>query len=457
MNCEELTLVFQDLLIDGRDLLGRPDVAEHLKECPSCKWQCARALETLEAITPSRQVSASAELKQRIVSGFSEYAPLRDPGKIPTAFNSVPVPMIQFRKSNGRLSMKQRFAFSGLALAAAILLAAWLSLLGRPLSAMEQIAATVREAKSYMFEIVMDSGAAGKKIKTKVFWMAPGSVRMEDYADGEPTEVKVFPHRQPGIRIDPKRQSFMRMPAQLGAVSPLLLVMKLGDFHGRADRQLGKKQINRLAVEGFEIAVTKVDPGVPAGKLEIWVDAATKLPVLMEAEIPESGAKTKLRFVDFQWDLPLDEKLFDPTPPANYADNTPQPPKIEEQTELIAAGLELYAELFGGHYPRVKMVYGDVTMREVGKKLGIDERPTAEQIKSDNYGRYLRAIGGFAWVNTILRENADAAYYGKTVGAKDKDDVLLRWKLDDGRYRVIYGDRRAEIVSSEQLKKLEGK
>ncbi len=49
------------------------------------------------------------------------------------------------------------------------------------------------------------------------------------------------------------------------------------------------------------------------------------------------------------------------------------------------------------------------------------------------------------------------AYYGQTVGPKDKDKVLLRWKLDDGRYEVIFGDLRAETVTAERLHKLEGK
>jgi hypothetical protein len=47
------------------------------------------------------------------------------------------------------------------------------------------------------------------------------------------------------------------------------------------------------------------------------------------------------------------------------------------------------------------------------------------------------------------------AYYGKTVGPQDKDKVLLRWKLDDGRYEVIFGDLRAEAVTAERLRALE--
>jgi hypothetical protein len=58
---------------------------------------------------------------------------------------------------------------------------------------------------------------------------------------------------------------------------------------------------------------------------------------------------------------------------------------------------------------------------------------------------------GFAHINSILRDNADAAYYGKTVGPNDKDKVLLRWKLVDGKYQVVFGELHAEIVTAERL------
>ncbi len=64
---------------------------------------------------------------------------------------------------------------------------------------------------------------------------------------------------------------------------------------------------------------------------------------------------------------------------------------------------------------------------------------------------------GFDEIFAVQRYNFDFAYNGKTVGAKDKDKVLLRWKLDDGRYEVIFGDLRAETVTAERLRGLEGK
>jgi hypothetical protein len=57
--------------------------------------------------------------------------------------------------------------------------------------------------------------------------------------------------------------------------------------------------------------------------------------------------------------------------------------------------------------------------------------------------------------DTLVQGNKDPAYYGKTVTPKDADTVLLRWKLSDKEYRVIFGDLHAETVSPEKLAELE--
>ena len=55
----------------------------------------------------------------------------------------------------------------------------------------------------------------------------------------------------------------------------------------------------------------------------------------------------------------------------------------------------------------------------------------------------------------LQADDRDPAYHGDTVTARDFDRVLLRWRLDDGRYRVVYGDLRVETVSAERLVELE--
>ena len=93
------------------------------------------------------------------------------------------------------------------------------------------------------------------------------------------------------------------------------------------------------------------------------------------------------------------------------------------------------------------------------KAAGIAYPPTLEQMQQnkETYHRVSEAHQGFAWFNRVLRANPDVAYYGKTVGPQDTDKVLLRWKLDDGKYQVLFGDLRNETATAERLRALEGK
>jgi hypothetical protein len=53
------------------------------------------------------------------------------------------------------------------------------------------------------------------------------------------------------------------------------------------------------------------------------------------------------------------------------------------------------------------------------------------------------------------RDGNDPAYYGKDVNVGDANTVLMRWKISEGNYRVIYGDLSAENVTAEKLKQME--
>jgi hypothetical protein len=89
----------------------------------------------------------------------------------------------------------------------------------------------------------------------------------------------------------------------------------------------------------------------------------------------------------------------------------------------------------------------------------VTEEQPASPPKKRRHGRrrFQQATGGFAAMTLIFRHNPDAAYYGKTVSPNDKDKVLFRWRLDDGRYEVIFGDLHSETVTAERLRALEGK
>ena len=55
------------------------------------------------------------------------------------------------------------------------------------------------------------------------------------------------------------------------------------------------------------------------------------------------------------------------------------------------------------------------------------------------YGSY-----GMSWINSLQRDYPECRLPGKTVTGKIREGAL-RWKLDDGQYRVIYGDLKSRM------------
>jgi len=48
----------------------------------------------------------------------------------------------------------------------------------------------------------------------------------------------------------------------------------------------------------------------------------------------------------------------------------------------------------------------------------------------------------------LAKEGKEPMYYGDTVTAEDGDLVLMRWKISDDEYRVIFGDLTVENASA---------
>jgi hypothetical protein len=268
--------------------------------------------------------------------------------------------------------------------------------------------------------------------------------------------TNIFSADKPGIEIDLKDKTFRRIPPHLGSSSPLMALDKLSTFSGRADRELGNKQLDGRMARGFEIDARKIDPNIFAGPVEIWTDAASNLPMQLSWEIQAVPLPSVLVMRDFEWNIDLDTKLFDPVAPEGYRDATPKPRTLEERIQDMVASFKTYAELSGGHYPRTEHPYGDVLLDEMLRMIGVQGQPTPDDVRTEKYAEVQKAVRGFAELSMILRDNANAAYHGTTVGLKDSGKVLFRWKLDDGRHEIIYGDLRAEPVTGERLRELEG-
>jgi len=235
---------------------------------------------------------------------------------------------------------------------------------------------------------------------------------------------------------------------------------------------LGRSNIDGIEVEGFRTT----DPNFMGGMMtqvdvKIWVDVKSHLPVRFEMDL-EMGAEMGLgadmhaRSVlhGFQWNVSVDASEFEPVIPDDYTPLTEEPikmPAMDEETAL--EGLKLFADSSGAYPEKLDLMTllsraSDLATKDMpsieelveqGKKVDMDAR-TQAMIKTM---RPIQSLGMFYMM--LVQEQRDPVYHGDIVTPADEDQVLLRWKVSETEYRVIFGSLRAENVTADVLAELE--
>ncbi|MGB2806274.1 MAG: LamG domain-containing protein [Sedimentisphaerales bacterium] len=232
--------------------------------------------------------------------------------------------------------------------------------------------------------------------------------------------------------------------------------------------ELGRSVIDGVVVEGFEATDPALYGGAMGGsaKISLWVDVVTWLPVLTEMDI-ELSEQMRIQGViyDYQWDIQVDEAEFEPVIPQNFKPFTTDSLKMPSMSEVGAVeGLKLFAELTGKYPEDLNMM---TLMQQVGK-LRNSQSPVAEQFRqkleqaeSDEervaaimeITQPIQSIGMFYMM--LVQDKKDPAYYGETVTPEFPHAVLMRWRAEDGSYRVIFGDLTVADVTAAELAELE--
>jgi hypothetical protein len=236
---------------------------------------------------------------------------------------------------------------------------------------------------------------------------------------------------------------------------------------------LGRSTVDSIDAEGFGTT----DPNCrgaasgiknPQVEIKVWIDVRTRLPVRYESRtrgLNEMGGKSSFEFVmhDFQWDVPVVAAEFEPPAvPDGYmllVEKSPGPVNEETTVQALSQCVELLGKYPGSlsvALPRGLQVELDKSDRPAAVKLKEELKGLTEQERIDrlmDVGMPLRRLSRF-YVG-LVDDRKDPGYYGMSVTAQDADKVLMRWKVSDSEYRVIYGDLHAETVSPERLTELE--
>lgn len=251
--------------------------------------------------------------------------------------------------------------------------------------------------------------------------------------------------------------------------SPDRLIKSLQNLTLDADRELGRRMIDGREAIGFEISGEKVGFGPPFFEntedihVEVWVDAESAAPARLVlhftwtlsqiSDIPIVPTyDVEAVYDQFELDVPLAAEIFEPVIPDDYKPGSftqQQRSVLAEEADMIEA-LRVFAEN-AGRYPEslqlmdltyeVSYLMGSLqAQRLVAKREGKDvgDLPDIQVI-----GQELQGLIYFAMLETSGRK---PEYAGESVKPGDEESVLLRWVLEDGRERVVYGDLQVETI-----------
>ncbi|MHC4087324.1 MAG: hypothetical protein ACYSWZ_21880 [Planctomycetota bacterium] len=182
-----------------------------------------------------------------------------------------------------------------------------------------------------------------------------GSVE-ESYDDGElvmlaycsiseKAAIAVFPENKVYCRIDLNEELLSLVeytnPANTDGI--------MKEFGSDRCVRLGRREIDGVRTEGFEVKDVKLLSGVPQFILHVedinirlWVDEETLLPVRVEGEgsvrlMTMFNFKYEEVMYDIEYDVEIDESIFDPNIPDDYI--LIDPANMAEKAELVMLGI----------------------------------------------------------------------------------------------------------------------
>jgi hypothetical protein len=140
--------------------------------------------------------------------------------------------------------------------------------------------------------------------------------------------------------------------------------------------ELGSGNINGIDVEGIEVHNSKLLGGAE-GVVRLWVDVKTNLPVRFELEgmMMEGGAKRPTKHVidDFQWDVEIDARVFDPEIPSDFVQVEQQKQasikelsssEKDEQASVKETAVKLFQAIANENWNEVSNIWPGLVLNE---------------------------------------------------------------------------------------------
>jgi outer membrane lipoprotein-sorting protein len=438
MNCaksKELMVAYIEGLLDEKN---KQSVAEHLKDCASCRTELKEINNLRDRLVKNGKVLARGDVEDAVLDRIIREQNVRL--KTATTMSAG----LKIRR------IIMRSPITKLAAAAVIVIAVVLGVsqfIGGTVTFAEVIK-PILNARTVVFDFIVGEEETG----TVIHDIVAGSRIRRTFSNTD-NILMIDLDEAKMLVLDSKSKSAayidIKGPIQEGTKSILEfvrnVVTKLEENPNIAVQELGQKEIDGREAVGFLVD----DQG---GKLTIWADAETVLPIRIEMLLGQSFmGQTHYVLKNFEFDAPVDESLVSMDIPAGYTLSDQKLDMSKCTEEDFVTTLRIWVEHFlGGSFPESMSV--EDLMKFVGQAGGkIDTLAVSEQEKM----QLGMALGrGFVFFQQMDPQGIDWHYAGG--GAKlGEANKAIFWYQPKGSetYRVIYGDLHVEDVESDQLPK----
>ena len=314
-----------------------------------------------------------------------------------------------------------------------------------------------------------------KPMIMKMFFKSPGLMRQEMTWNMEafmqllrsqagttrpftaPTDVKAITIfdlvDQKGISLIPSQKKAIiievkNLPAeQIAQAKEQNMLDKLKKAVAGEHQDLGEKTIDGRKCKGYRCKSEEMQQMT----MDIWVDASTGTPLLVEEILPEAFGGGKVTMTDFVIDPKLDDSLFDTKAPEGYSVEN-QVVDLEITEEELVKCMGIFAKHLGGVFPNSLMLTPELVKQikdaeaKEKKARTPDEKKARDAEEKEFVKLYQKTI--LLQIRTT-QEGGEFVYAGRGVKLGDKATPILWYKAKDAKtYRVIYGDLHAEDVET---------
>lgn len=300
-----------------------------------------------------------------------------------------------------------------------------------------QVAERVHDARTLTYTATVDNGgittvmkqlARGSVVRTEM----PGDQVMIMTTDNAVSKTLTLNKVAKTAQLTEFRRD-NAAPAVAGPAGDMLDgFRKLADLKGEP---IEDREIHGIKAKGFSV---KGLWGLwPAS---IWVEPATKLPLLIEVHATYAGKPVTTVMSDFVFDAPLDDALFSLQPPAGYAVTNLAATIHTDLQSNVVNRLKGYAELHDGQFPQHLDDVGEIAVgivRHGGK-------PTQEDMDMAT------AAGAINAILASKQQGKDFDYIPGDARLGDSSKIVF-WYQKDGTYHAVYGDLHCATVSRGEL------